>query len=124
MRRGLRHCGWDVGAHRGGSHVRASTQHGEAALKADSKKQRSWDLGPALKLSCHATLADSLPTLVLSFPTCTMGLVTVFRLWFKSQGLGIGQTWVLPLPVSSYCNSGELGGGRLSASISPFVKWV
>lgn len=32
------------------------------------------DLGPALMQFCHITLADSLPSLGLSFPTCTMGL--------------------------------------------------
>lgn len=45
-----------------------------------NKGQDIRDLSPALKPFCHGTLADSLSTLGLSFPTCTVGLVTVFLL--------------------------------------------
>lgn len=55
------------GGHGVSSHAHASTQQ----TKASDQDFR--DLCPAPKLFCHETLADSLLTLVLSFPTCNHG---------------------------------------------------
>lgn len=79
MRRGLGVDNVDrmwstLGASGVSSHAHASTQQ----TKASGQDFR--DLGRALKLFCRETLADSLPILVLGFPTCAVGLVAIFLL--------------------------------------------